>query len=385
MIRSRVFITPNPIPASFLRGGTSKGIFINRAHLPPDPAQWDQIFLGIMGSPDPIYKRQMNGMGGGVSSLSKICVVAPSSATDQKRDVEYTFAQVGIADDIVDYSGNCGNLSCMIGVFAMDEGICVPQRMSATCATIRALNTNTAKVIDATFPVARVEGSDIVTPVLDIQETSIAGVSGMASKIVLDFIDPSGARTGKLLPTGNPIDTISISPTTCVRASLVDATNPTVFVLSTDFPLPSSTSHGIDHILQHLELTRQSAARLMKLDPSAQAQPKIAVLSPPSPKDIESGIQIRVQALSMGVVHRAVPMTVGLCLGVAAGIESTLAWEIINGMGSRGKTRREDAMVRIGHPSGIVDVGAEVSSGGTVTSAKVVRTGRRLMKGHVWW
>jgi 2-methylaconitate cis-trans-isomerase PrpF len=379
--RSRGFITPNPIPASFLRGGTSKGIFINRAHLPPNPAQWDQIFLGIMGSPDPIYKRQMNGMGGGVSSLSKICVVAPSSATDQKCDVEYTFAQVGIADDIVDYSGNCGNLSCMIGVFAMDEGMCVPQRMTATSATIRALNTNTAKVIDATFPVARVEGSDVVTPVLDLQETSIGGVSGMASKILLDFIDPSGARTGKLLPTGNPIDTISISHTMRVRASLVDATNPTVFVL---LPASASQSHGIDHLLQNLELTRQAAARLMKLDPSAQAQPKIAVLSPPSRKDVESGIQIRVQALSMGVVHRAVPMTVGLCLGVAAGIEGTIAWVIVNSVGSRWRTR-EDTMVRIGHPSGTVDVGAEVSSDGTVTSAKVVRTGRRLMKGHVWW
>src|SRR6267154_5829406 len=113
----------NPIPASFLRGGTSKGIFINHAHLPPDRSQWDAIFLGIMGSPDAQYGRQLNGMGGGVSSLSKICVVgSPSEAQKAVRiDVEYTFAQIGVRDSIIDYSGNCGNLSSMIGVFAVDE------------------------------------------------------------------------------------------------------------------------------------------------------------------------------------------------------------------------------------------------------------------------
>jgi 2-methylaconitate cis-trans-isomerase PrpF len=335
-----------------------------------------------------MYKRQMNGMGGGVSSLSKICIVAPSSAARDEIDIDYTFVQVGIADDVVDYSGNCGNLSSMIGVFALDEGMCrSPKRLTETHATVRSFNTNTGKLVDTTFPITRQPSSDIVTPALDLEETAIAGVPGMASKILLDFISPSGARTGKLLPTSNPTDIIiihTLSPPMRIQASLVDATNPTVFISSTALPLSVSTAFSAPHILELLEFIRQQAARLMNLDPNTQAQPKIAVLSPPTPLDIESCVDIRVHALSMGVLHRAVPMTVGLCLGVAAGIESTLAWEIVHKGGTR-SGRKGSGMVRIGHPSGVVDVGAEVGADGGVASAKVVRTGRRLMKGHVWW
>src|SRR6266403_589230 len=162
----------NPIPASFLRCGTSKGIFLNPAHLPSDRSQWDAIFLGIMGSPDAQYGWQLKGMGGGVSSLSKICVVGSSSEAQKAAgiDVEYTFAQVGIRDGIVDYSGNCGNLSSMIGVFAVDEDMCTPQisqqqgpRMTGT---VRTFNTNTNKRIDNTYFVMETE-SDRYVPVLD--------------------------------------------------------------------------------------------------------------------------------------------------------------------------------------------------------------------------
>lgn len=392
-------VTPNPLPAAFLRGGTSKGIFLKRSDLPADRSEWDQIFLGIMGSPDPIHGRQLNGMGGGISSLSKICVVG-SPTPDQKKNgiqVEYTFVQVGIRDSSIDYSGNCGNLSSVIGVFAVDEGICKPKPVNGTHATVRSLNTNTQKIIDTTFPI-----SNAKMPVLDMPQASVAGVPGEASRIILEFINPSGARTGKLLPTGAPIESLVLPsthghPERPISISCVDATNPTVFVSADDLrdllPLdeylasPSSNVPEITIINQVLELIRQVGAGRMNLDTSAQAQPKIAIVGHPSPEDHDADIVVH--ALSMGVLHKAVPMTVGLCLGVAAGIQDTLAWEIVKRSRARGgvdrKRREEEGLVRIKHPSGIVDVGAEVATDGSVKSARVIRTGRRLMKGVVWW
>ncbi|KAK0446976.1 PrpF protein [Desarmillaria tabescens] len=358
--------TPNPLPATFLRGGTSKGIFINRDHLPADRSAWDRIFLGIMGSPDPVHGRQLNGMGGGVSSLSKICVVGTPSPSQRSQ---------GIRDTSIDYSGNCGNLSSMIGAYALDEGICrdPATTLDGSRITIRSLNTNTQKIIDTTFPV-----NDALVPVLDLPETSIAGVPGNASQIIMDFVNPGGARTGKLLPTGDPINSLT-APN--VSASLVDATNPTVFVRSDELAsfLPLS-----DYLRELLESIRQSGAVKMGLDPHAQAQPKIAILSAPSTDDDHAqSVDVVVHALSMGVLHKAVPMTVGLCLGVAANIPGTIAWDIVS---EARKIRQGDGkLVRIRHPSGTVDVGAEILPDGHVKSPKVVRTGRRLMKGVVWW
>jgi hypothetical protein len=173
-----------------------------------------------------------------------------------------------------------------------------------------------------------------------------------------------------------------------LRLSLVDATNPTVFIVLSDLrdvlflPDTSQIDFASPPILRILEVIRQQGARLMSLDPSAQAQPKIAILSSPSSTD--PGVDVFVHALSMGVLHKAVPMTVGLCLGVAAGIQGTLAWEIVK----RSRMLRGDVggdLIKIKHPSGIVDVGAEFEGNGEAKNAKVVRTGRRLMKGVVWW
>ncbi|KAJ7155485.1 PrpF protein [Mycena crocata] len=380
----------NPIAASFLRGGTSKGIFLNRNNL-PDRSEWPHIFLGMMGSPDP-YKRQLNGMGGGVSSLSKICVVA--SASPEQRalgiDVEYTFVQIGIHDSSIDYSGNCGNLSSMIGVFARDEGMCPPPSPGATHMTVRSFNTNTAKTIATTFPVA-----DSIAA-LDLHEASIAGVSGKASTIMMEFVHPAGARTGKLLPSGSPLDLLEIpvssSETRSLRMSYVDATNPTVFVGSADLSefLPfNDYVNGVSSaatVSGVLDVIRRQGAERMRLDPSAQAQPKIAILSAPDNSELAQGVDVVVHALSMGVLHRAVPMTVGLCLGVAASVRGTLAWEIVQQSRAASGKPSDEEMVRIKHPSGNVDVGAEFSEDGTtVKYAKVVRTGRRLMTGAVWW
>ncbi|KAJ7077820.1 DUF453 domain-containing protein [Mycena belliarum] len=383
----------NPVPATFLRGGTSKGIFLHRDNLPTDRAEWPRIFLGIMGSPDKEHGRQLNGMGGGVSSLSKICVVGPASRDQQAQGiaVEYTFVQVGIRDSSIDTSGNCGNLSSMIGVFARDEGICAPPSPGGTHMTVRSFNTNTQKIIDTTFPVADSFAA------LDLPEVSIAGVPGKASSILMEFVQPSGARTGKLLPSHSPLDLLEIpassTETRTLRVSYVDATNPTVFVGSVDLCqflafdeyTQGSSSAAAARVSETLELIRQRGAERMGLNPAAQAQPKVAVLGAPDKEELAQGVDIVVHALSMGVLHRAVPMTVGLCVGVAANVPGTLGWEIVQqSHTARGESHGE-GMVRIKHPSGVVDVGAEFSEDGTVNSAKVVRTGRRLMKGAVWW
>jgi len=380
---SRALKTSNPLPATFLRGGTSKGIFLKRDTLPSDQADWDPIFLGIMGSPDPEHGRQLNGMGGGVSSLSKIVVVgAPSDEVRKAHpgvDIEYTFVQVGIRDTTIDYSGNCGNLSSVVGVFAVDEDMCKPRIASGNgWGTVQAFNTNTKKLIETTFPI-----DEYSKPVLDVPQAEVAGVPGKASRIDLDFIAPAGARTGKLLPTGNPIDIIKFrhnSSDITIQASLVDATNPSVFVSSEE--LCAILRREIDfhdtHVLDLIEAIRRAGASSMGLDPLAQAQPKIALLSNPS----SEGADVDVHAFSMAVLHRAVPMTLGLCLGVASHIPGTLAWDIVH---NSSVARKTSDLVRIKHPSGVVDVGAVFSEEGDVLSAKVVRTGRRLMKGFVWW
>jgi len=380
---------PNPLPATLLRGGTSKGIFLNKTTLPANQAEWDPIFRGIMGSPDAEYGRQLNGVGGGVSSLSKIMVI--STPTPERKaqgiDVEYTFAQVGIRDSTVDYSGNCGNLSSMIGVYAVDEGMCQPSR-GASSATVKCFNTNTQKIIDTTFPI-----SETGTPILDLPETTVAGVPGMASKIILDFVNPGGSRTGKLLPTGRSTDDIELAllPTGSLKASLVDATNPTVFVEYTElnkflpmddfFDGKPAAIQGVSPVLEDI---RKQGAINMGLDPTTQAQPKIAILSAPhTQKDKADQVNIVIHALSMGVLHKAVPMTVGLCLGVAARIEGSLAWEIMRK--SPGSLDDNTEFVKIRHPGGLVGVGAVFGGDGEIKSAKVVRTGKRLMKGFVWY
>lgn len=391
---------PNPLPASFYRGGTSKAVYINRTHLPTSQPLWDPIFLGIMGSPDPIHARQLNGMGGGVSSLSKACVVGPPSQELRSRfpelDVTYTFAQVGIKDGMVDYTGNCGNISSMVGVFALDDGICKPRdsslredsRTGVTTATIRSFNENTSKFVDTTFPVRWMDETKSWIPVLDLDQASLAGVPGRASQIVLDFISPGGSCTGKLVPTGNAADVLRIDTPSkvglAIRASLVDATNPTIFTTSQDLCeilglLPDAPiDYSNPDAVAIVEIIRKAGAIRMGLDPSSQAQPKIAILSPPPPN---MDVDIEVHAFSMGVLHKACPLTLALCLGVTSKIEGSLAWGLIPSL----RKTDPDSLVNLKHSGGVLTVGASINPNGEVLSAKAVGTGRRLMTGSVWW
>jgi len=342
-------------------------------------------------------------MGGGESSLSKICVVGPPSEAQRAAgiDVEYTFAQVGIRDKVVHYLGNCGNLSTMIGVFAVDEGICAPRISQGPqmVGTVRMFNSNTNKRIDNTFLVGESGGHYV--PLLEGEQASISGVSGRAAPIHLDFVSPSGARTGKLLPSSRPRDTVCISLPSNTRevtlpVSLVDAAGPTVFTCGR--ALRAALGIGehvpIDYadsgVLDALERIRKAGARLMGLDPLAQAQPKVAVLEAPPADDVDADIVIR--TVSMGMLHRTVPMTVAVCLGVAARVPHTLASDAVAvAVGRRARPRPRDAsthyneLLHIRHPGGVVEVGAELDGKGVVTNARVMRTGRRLMKGVVWW
>ena len=210
-----------PIQAVFMRGGTSKALMLHKRDLPSNQAKWGRLFTAAMGSPDP-YGRQLDGMGGGVTSLSKVCIISPSARED--ADVDYTFCQVLVNDAEVQYKGNCGNMSSAVGPFAVDEGLVTA---SGETATVRIFNTNTGKIIHGTFPVeqgmARYDG-DLVIP----------GVSGTGAPIRLDFVEPGGASTGSLLPTGHVVDQMEVPGLGSIGVSLVDAANAAVFVRARD-------------------------------------------------------------------------------------------------------------------------------------------------------
>ncbi|KAG8837160.1 hypothetical protein FRB91_009920 [Serendipita sp. 411] len=331
--------------------------------------------MGLMGSPDK-YQRQLNGMGGGISSLSKAVVVSPSSREDV--DCEYTFIQVGVGDEGLDISGNCGNLSSMAGIFAVDSGICKP-RIEGDRGRVRSWNTNTNKTIDTTFPV---DGNG--QPDLLRQEMEIAGVSGLASRIDVEFLHPAGARTGHLLPTGKPVDVLELPGDDLAEVSLVDATNPTVILpyhelrILLSIPTGEQISFGSQDTLDVLEKVRIAGALRMGLEPAA-AQPKIVVVHPSfTHESAEEDLIVR--ALSMGVPHKAVPLTVGLCVGVAARIKNTVVERMLRTVD--GFSKRDTVKLR--HPSGVVEVGATWKDG-EVQAASVVRTGRRLMRGDAYW
>ena len=377
------------IPAVFVRGGTSRALVFHRADLPADQAAWDRLFLAALGSPDPTG-RQLDGLGGGISSLSKVAVVGPASRPD--ADVDYTFGQVEVTRPFVDYRGNCGNISSAIGPFAIDERL-VPAREPETLVRIH--NTNTRKLIHARVPV--VSGGAAVRGGF-----ALPGVPGLGARIALEFLDPGGAVTGRLLPTGRPQDVLEASGAGAVTASLVDATNPMVFVRAKDLGLEGTESpDALDadrHLAARLEAIRAAAAVRIGLaaDPEratreTPAVPKVAIVAPPASYRTLGGTEIAVEAIdlvsrviSMGKAHRAYALTGAMCLAVAARLPGTVAHEAAGGLTWAGD-------VRIGHPSGVLPVAASVTPDPTgippgvpiVRSVTVYRTARRLMEGFV--
>ncbi|KAI0536307.1 DUF453 domain protein [Xylaria digitata] len=359
------------ILASYYRGGTSRGIMVRREDLPLDQSQWDSIFLGCIGLPDP-YGRQLDGMGGGISSLSKVCVVGPSSHPE--ADVDYTFVSLGIKNSQVDYSSNCGNMLAAVGPFAVDTGITPVEegKGNGEEVTVRIYNTNTDKIIHSSFRV--IDGEAAADG-----DFTIDGVSGSASPIRLQFIRPAGSRTGKLLPTGSVTDTFGGITATCI-----DVGNPCVFVSASELGVPYDlTPEQIDDhpTLKHtLESLRRRAAVRMGLAQSEDqvpgSVPKIAIVAPTG-NLLRSNIQVR--AMSVGQPHKAIPVTVALAVAAAAKLKGTTVFECIANEGS------DDSPPVIHHASGTLDIDGKFSDSGELEYATVVRTARRLMEGVVYW
>lgn len=381
----------NRLRAVFMRGGTSKALVLHRADLPADPADWAPILLAAMGSPDP-NGRQLDGMGGGISSLSKVCVIGPPTRAD--ADVDYTFVQIAVGSAQVDYSANCGNMSSAIGPFALDEGL-VP-KPAGDQAVVRIHNTNTHKIIVSRFAVedgiAAVDG-DLV----------LDGVSGSGSPIQLDFENPGGARTGKLLPSGNANDALTIDgPNGApmqVIVSMVDAANPCVFIAAstlgatgTEMPQALEDNAGLMATLEQIRRHASVAMGLAKTLEEAgriAGVPKVAMVSPAGPSPTLSGrtlatgeVDILVRMISIGQPHKAVPLTGALCLAAACRVPGSVPYGLLTEAARSGT-------VRIGHPSGVILVSADVETAADgavhVRCSTVFRTARRLFQGEVFY
>ena len=377
-------MTSLAIPAVFMRGGTSKAIMFHARDLPPERARWDPIFLAALGSPDP-HGRQLDGMGGGVSSLSKACIIAPSACDD--ADVDYTFAQVQVREAQVDYKGNCGNMLSAVGPFAIDERL-VPA--TGDSAMVRIFNTNTKKLIHARFPLedgrAKVEG-----------DLAIPGVHGTGAPVKLDFIAPGGATTGTLLPTGRPLDRLEVPGLGTFDVSMVDAANACVFVRAgavglTGRELPDEFEANAAALakLAAIRIAASQAMGIAKSEAEARAiavVPFICVVSARADAATLSGERVKAadidfaaRFVSNGQPHRALPLTGSLCTAVAARIPGTVVAQAL------GAAPGAEAL-RIGMPSGVLTVAADVgpdNAGGWVArSGSFFRTARRLFDGRV--
>lgn len=372
-----------PIPAVFMRGGTSKAIMFHARDLPAGREAWAPVFATAMGSPDP-YGRQLDGMGGGVSSLSKVCVLAPSARDD--ADVDYTFAQVVIREARVDYRQNCGNMSSAVGPFALEEGLVTA---SGETATVRIFNTNTQKIIHGTFPVEdgrpRYDG-----------DLSIPGVGGTGAPIRLDFLLPGGATTGRLLPSGAALDRLEVPGLGTIEASLVDAANAAVFVRARDVGLSGTelpeALEARPEVLARLDAIRRAASIRMGIAPDEEAArritsvPFVAIVASPADAPSLTGETVRAaemdllaRVISNGQPHRALPLTISLCTAVAARIAGTVVAEALSPTAG-------DGALRLGMPSGVLTVGAEVVQEGgewVARAGSFYRTARRLFEGRV--
>ena len=376
------------IPAAFYRGGTSNAVVFHASDLPADRALWPEIFLAALGSPDP-NGRQLDGMGGGISSLSKVCVIGPPSRAD--ADIDYSFFQIGVKDTTVDDSGNCGNMSSAMGPFAVDEGlVTVPPGQAE--ALVRIHNTNTKKIIWSRFPMD--EGQAGVDGAM-----AVPGVSGTGAPVRLEFREPGGASTGKLLPTGRAVDTLDVPGVGRVRVSCIDAANACAFVRAeevgldgTEMPTALDT---MTELLAKLEAIRCAASVAMGIAADVEAArkkpsiPKLGIVTVPKAAKTLSGepipvseIDVTGRMISIGQPHRALPLTGALCMAVAARVPGSIVHE------ANASRDNPEADVRIGMPSGILVLAASVTvqAGGALHAeqAAVYRTARRLFDGQVY-
>jgi len=379
------------IPATYMRGGTSKGVFFRLEDLPeaaqvPGPAR-DALLMRVIGSPDP-YGKHTDGMGGATSSTSKCVIISKSSRPD--HDVDYLYGQVSIDTAFVDWSGNCGNLSTAVGPFAIANGFIDRGRLPENGSfAVRVWQANIGKTIVCHVPI--VDGQ--------VQETGdfeLDGVTFPAAEIVLEFMDPSDdGDGGAMFPTGNVVDTLEVPGVGTLQATMISAGIPTVFVNAGDIGYAGTELQPAINedpaALQKLESIRVAGALRMGLIHSPeeaatrQHTPKVAFVAPPADYVASSGkaiaaadIDLNVRAMSMGKLHHAMMGTCAVAIATAAAVPGTLV-NLAAGGG------RRDA-VRFGHPSGTLRVGAEVCGDDgrwTVTKAVMSRSARVLMEGAV--
>ena len=377
------------IPATYIRGGTSKGVFFNLTDLPeaaqqPGPAR-DALLLRVIGSPDP-YGKQTDGMGGATSSTSKTVILSRSKQPD--HDVDYLFSQVSIDKPFVDWSGNCGNLSAAVGPFAITSGLVDADRIPQNgTATIRIWQANIGKSIVAQVPITNGE----------VQETGdfeLDGVTFPAAEVQVEFIDPADGE-GSMFPTGNLIDDLEVPRVGTLQATMINAGIPTIFLNAEDTGYSGTelqdAINNDDEALSRFETIRAHGALRMGLIAnideavSRQHTPKVAFVGKPMDYIASSGksinaddIDLNVRALSMGKLHHAMMGTAAVAIATAAAIPGTLV-NLAAGGGKR-------SSITFGHPSGTLRVGAEASQidgDWRVNKAIMSRSARVLMEGWV--
>ncbi|MCA1051148.1 3-methylitaconate isomerase [Priestia aryabhattai] len=361
------------IPVTVMRGGTSKGVFINHEEMPVNKSDWEPFLLDIMGSPD---QRQIDGLGGANSLTSKIAIIKKSDL--EEADVDYTFAQVSISESLVDFKGNCGNISSAVGPYAIEQGLV---QAVEPVTKVRIYNTNTKKVIVAEVEVengkVKTEGSCM-----------IPGVPGTGSPIYLSFENGEGAVTGKLLPTGNAIDLLQTSIGT-VKASIVDVGNPLVFVKAADIGLTGTElpHEYTEKQLKLFEEIRSIAAEKSGLAPRDKATklspavPKMTIIAPPMDhrdgtgrEKAASQMDVLIRMMSMQKPHQTLAITGAICTTAAIYTKGTLLSEMVQ---LKGDT------VRLAHPMGIMETSVDAKDG-QVKGIKVVRTARLIFEGFVY-
>lgn len=376
------------IPCSIIRGGTSRAVFFNSADLLRyDRPVVERLLLNIFGSPDP---KQTNGLGGATSQTSKAAIIGPPSRAD--ADVDYTFAQVSVATPVVDWGGNCGNISSAVGPYAVDAGLV---EADGDEAVVRIHNTNTGKIIVATVPLA---GRRAAT----LGDHRIAGVAGTGPRISLAFEDPAGSCGRGLLPTGSVSETVTLADGRVFTVSVVDAANPTVFLRAADVglrgdELPEELEANVAATSAMEQARSVIAARIGLVDDPEEATsispglPKVGVVSAPSGYETTTGERVQAGDIeligrlqSMQRPHRAYMMTGGVATAAAALIPGTLVHEAARA----GAIAGDRHIVRIGHPSGVVEAEVRLGSPGAdgvpeIRAVAVTRTARHILDGVV--
>lgn len=367
---------------TFMRGGTSKGCMFLRDDLPKNQDEWDDIFLQVMGNPDP---KQLDGMGGTVSSNNKIVVVWKSEM--ENVDVEYLVGQVIVGENSIDYKSNCGNMTSAVGPFAVEMGLI---EVDEPIANIHLYNHNTNKYIDVSVPI------DSETKLLDEKgDCKISGIEGTAAQIDVKFLNPIGAKSGKLFPTGNKIDVLDIEGLGKIKVTITDVSNMVVSVKASDLNLKGTESvdeiNSNESLCEMIEKIRGTAACLKGFakdledaKKNSPAVPNIALVSKPNNfKDIlgnevlKEEMDFNARFISMFKCHKAAPLTAASAVAGAYNIEGTIFSDMRNKL---------NLNVRVANPSGIMELSQELKDNDPtkIESIIIKRTARKIMDGYVY-